>query len=205
MKTPVFSSILVYSALATYRAMTAGPTPLGPTPSEHIRPDLIWTRFGPEIALFGSKSDPNQVGADVFGGGRAQRGRSGCHGPVGPPEVLTLADLDHPLWKTPLWKTPFGKPLGLKRNRRHHHGMHENQDHGKGGLSLRRVAFMAVLTVLAVLAVLEITLPSFCLSYKIQRNEATAAVLTVLAVSAVMAVSIMTAPPLKLNPPFPCS
>ena len=42
-----------------------------------------------------------------------------------------------------------------------------------------------------------------CLSYKVQHNEATVAVLTVLAVSAVMAVSVMTATPLKLNPPFP--
>ena len=48
-----------------------------------------------------------------------------------------------------------------------------------------------------VLAVLESTLPSFCLSYKIQHNEATVAVL------AVIAVSVMTATPLKLNPPFP--
>ena len=75
----------------------------------------------------------------------------------------------------------------------------QNQDHGKGGLSLRGVAFMTVLTVLAVL---ESTLPSFCWSYKIQDKEAT---VTVLAVSAVVAVSVMTAPPLKLNPPFPCS
>ena len=45
------------------------------------------------------------------------------------------------------------------------------------------------------LAVLESTLPSFCLSYKIQHNEATLAVLKVLAVSAVMAVSVMTATP----------
>ena len=73
------------------------------------------------------------------------------------------------------------------------------QDHGKGGLSLRGVAFMTVV------AVLENTLPSFCLSYKIQHNEATVAVLTVLAVSAAMAVSVMTATPLKLNPPFPSS
>ena len=76
----------------------------------------------------------------------------------------------------------------------------EPREHGKGGLSLRGVAFM---TVLAVLTDLESTLPSFCLSYKIQHNEATVAVLTVLAVSAVMAVSIITATPLKLNPPFP--
>ena len=62
---------------------------------------------------------------------------------------------------------------------------------------------MTVLAVLSVLAVLESTLPSVCLPYKIQHNEATVAVLTVLAVSAVMAVSVMTATPLKLNPPFP--
>ena len=53
---------------------------------------------------------------------------------------------------------------------------------------------------MTVLAVLESTLPSVCLSYKIQHNDATVAVLTVLAVSAV---SVMTATPLKLNPPFP--
>ena len=64
---------------------------------------------------------------------------------------------------------------------------------------------MTALAVLTVLAVLESTLPSFCLSYRIQHNEATVAVLTVLAVlavSEVMAVSVMTATPLKLNPPF---
>ena len=65
----------------------------------------------------------------------------------------------------------------------------------------------AVLTVLAVLestvlAVLESTLPSFCLSYKIQHNEAPVAVLTVLAVAAV---SVVTATPLKPNPPFSSS
>ena len=37
---------------------------------------------------------------------------------------------------------------------------------------------------------------------RIQYNEATVAVLTVLVVSAVMAVSVMTATPLKVNPPF---
>ena len=66
----------------------------------------------------------------------------------------------------------------------------------KGG-SLHVMA-LAVLTVLAV--VLDSTLPSFCLSYKIQHNEATVAVL---AVSAVMAVSVMTATRLELNPHFP--
>ena len=43
------------------------------------------------------------------------------------------------------------------------------------------------------------TLPSFCWSYKIQDKEATVTVL------AVMAVSVVTATPLKLNPPFPSS
>ena len=50
------------------------------------------------------------------------------------------------------------------------------QDHGKGGLSLRGVAFMTVLAVLTVVAVLESTLPSFCFSFEIQHNEATVAV-----------------------------
>ena len=62
---------------------------------------------------------------------------------------------------------------------------------------------MTVLALLTVLAVLESALPSFCLSYKTKDKEATVAVFTVLAVSAVMAVSVMTATPLKLNPPFP--
>ena len=42
-----------------------------------------------------------------------------------------------------------------------------------------------------------------CLSHKIQCQETTVTVLTVLAVSAVVAVSVVTATPLKLNPPFP--
>ena len=45
--------------------------------------------------------------------------------------------------------------------------------------------------------------PLFCLSYVMKDKETTVAVLTVLAVSAVMAVSVMTATPLKLNPPCP--
>ena len=56
------------------------------------------------------------------------------------------------------------------------------QDDGKGGFGLRGVAFMTVWAVLTVLAVLESTLSFFCLSYKIQHNEAAVAVLTVLAV-----------------------
>ena len=63
------------------------------------------------------------------------------------------------------------------------------QDDGKGGVSLRGVAFMIVLAVLTVLAVLESTLPSFCLPYKIQCQE------TVLAVSAVVAVSVVMTTP----------
>ena len=62
----------------------------------------------------------------------------------------------------------------------------------KGGLSLRGLAFMAVLTGLAVL---ESTLPSFCWSYKRLDKKATVTVL------AVMAVSVMTATPVKLTPP----
>ena len=73
------------------------------------------------------------------------------------------------------------------------------QDDGKGGLSSRGVAFMTVL------AVLENTLPLLCWPYKMQDKEATVTVLTVLAVMAVVAVSVVTATPLKLNPPFPSS
>ena len=58
---------------------------------------------------------------------------------------------------------------------------------------------MTVLAGLTVLAVLESALPSFCLSYKIQHNEATMAGLAGMAVSAVMAVSVMTATPLTLE------
>ena len=62
---------------------------------------------------------------------------------------------------------------------------------------------MTVLAVLTALAVLESTLPS-CLFYKMQCQETT---VTVLAVSAVVAVnvSVVTATPLKLNPPFSSS
>ena len=74
------------------------------------------------------------------------------------------------------------------------------QDHGKGGAFMTVLAVLAVLTVLAVL---QSTLPSLRFSYKIQYQEAAVTVLTVLAVSAVVAVSVVTATPLKLNPPFP--
>ena len=57
---------------------------------------------------------------------------------------------------------------------------------------------MTVLAVLTVLAALESTLPSFCLSYEIQHNEATAAVLAVLVV---VTVAVVTAtPPLNSTP-----
>ena len=58
----------------------------------------------------------------------------------------------------------------------------------KGGLSLRGVAFITVLTVL------ESTLPSFCLSYNIQQHKE--------ATMAGLVVSVLTATPLKLNPPL---
>ena len=58
------------------------------------------------------------------------------------------------------------------------------------------------MTLLAALAVLESTLPSLCLSYKLQCQETT---VTVLTVSAVVAVSVVTANPLKLNLPFSSS
>ena len=61
---------------------------------------------------------------------------------------------------------------------------------------------MTVLAVLTVSAVLGSTLPSFSLFYRIHDKAATVAVL---AVSAVMAASVVTATPLKLNPPFPTS
>ena len=61
---------------------------------------------------------------------------------------------------------------------------------------------MTVSAVLMVLAVLESTLPSFACPTKIQHQETT---VTVLAVSAVVAVLVVTATPLKLNPPFPSS
>ena len=81
-------------------------------------------------------------------------------------------------------------------------GRKGHQDVRKGGLSLRGVAFMTVSAVLMVSAVLDSTLPSFRLSYKIQDKEATVTALTVLAISTAVVVSVVTATPLKLNPPF---
>ena len=56
---------------------------------------------------------------------------------------------------------------------------------------------MTVLAVLTVLPVLESTSPSFCLSFKMQHNQATVAVV---AVSVVSTVSFMTATPLNSTP-----
>ena len=64
---------------------------------------------------------------------------------------------------------------------------------------------MMVLTVLTVSEVLESALPSFCLCYKTQCQEAAMTVLTVLAVSAVVAVSVVTATPLNSTPLFSSS
>ena len=58
------------------------------------------------------------------------------------------------------------------------------------------------MTVLTVLTVLESTLPSLGLSYKIQCQETTVTVLTVLPV---VTVSVVTATPVKLDPPFSSS
>ena len=61
---------------------------------------------------------------------------------------------------------------------------------------------MMVLAVLTALAeqFWRAPCPPFACHTKIQHDKATVAALTVLAV---MAVSVMTATPLKLNPPFP--
>ena len=65
---------------------------------------------------------------------------------------------------------------------------------------------MTALAVLTVLAVLESTMPSPLLVLQnMQCQERTVAVLTVLAVSVVVAVAVVTANPLKLNPPFSSS
>ena len=89
------------------------------------------------------------------------------------------------------WRSKFSESFSLDRYWSIECSSLFFQDHGKGGLSLRGVAFMTVSAVLTVLAVLESTLPSdsVCLSYKTQHNETTIAVLTVLAI---MAVSVMT-------------
>ena len=64
----------------------------------------------------------------------------------------------------------------------------------KSGCRARGVAFMTVLEVLTVSVVLESTLPSFCLSYKMQDKETKGTIL------AIMAVSVMTATPLNSTP-----
>ena len=70
----------------------------------------------------------------------------------------------------------------------------------KRGVEFKGGSLHDGLAVLTVLAVLGSTLPSVCLSYKIQHSETTVAVLTVLADCAVMVVSVMTATPLKHGP-----
>ena len=92
----------------SYRAFPAGPTPLDPTPPNpsfrtRFRPDfdLILTRFGPEIRLFGSKSGLNWVRNEGFGGGRVQRGRSGWEGSAAPRESLELKVLVHNCPRSP--------------------------------------------------------------------------------------------------------
>ena len=90
----------------SYRAISAGPTPLAPTPSEHLPPDLIQTWFWPDSDLksafsgpnqieirseIRSKSGPNQVWGEVFGGGWGQRGRSSWNGSVAPRKVSSLS------------------------------------------------------------------------------------------------------------------
>ena len=73
------------------------------------------------------------------------------------------------------------------------------QDYGKGGV-VNEFKGVAFITVWRFLAVLESTLPSVCLFYKLQHNEATVAVLKVLAVSVVVVVSVMTATPQSFRP-----
>ena len=76
--------------------LSGGPTgpsqPDLPLSPEHVRPDLDWTQIVTRKGRFQvqirSKSGPIQVCAEVFGGGRGKRGRSGWNGPVGPPESL---------------------------------------------------------------------------------------------------------------------
>ena len=84
----------------SYRAFAPGPTPLDPTPSEPILPDLFRTRWfwpdsdsksafsGPNPVKIGSKWF-NHVRAEGLGGGRVQRGRSSWKGSVAPRKVLT--------------------------------------------------------------------------------------------------------------------
>ena len=85
----------------------------------------------------------------------------------------------------------------------------QNQDDGKGGLSLRGVAFMTVFAVLTVLAVLETQWRAPCSPFagpaKTTGQRGNLDGFEVLAVWAVMAVSVVTANPVKPNPPFPSS
>ena len=70
------------SSLRTHRAIRAGPTPPARTLSEHLPPDLIWTRFGPEKGDFRSESGQNRV--QIRSGGRcSERVRARGVGPAG--------------------------------------------------------------------------------------------------------------------------
>ena len=77
-----------------------------PNPSEPLCLDLILTRFRPDLSVNSgpnqaesrSKSRPDQVPAEGFGGGRCQRGRSSWNGPVAPRKVSTLQHETHNLF-----------------------------------------------------------------------------------------------------------
>ena len=62
--------------LRSYRAIPAGPTSLGWTPSEPLPADLIWTCSRPDLDLIRTQSGPNQVKIASKSGrrGGAQRG-----------------------------------------------------------------------------------------------------------------------------------
>ena len=64
---PVFRPVLGGSDFwETYRAIAAGPTPLARNLSEHLPPDLIWTRFWPDLDRKSPFSGPNQVRGEVL-------------------------------------------------------------------------------------------------------------------------------------------
>ena len=68
--------------LGTHRAKAAGPTPLARTLSEHLPPDLIWTRFWPDSDLKSPFSGPNQVQIRSWGRCSEMSGPGGV-GPAG--------------------------------------------------------------------------------------------------------------------------
>ena len=63
----------------SYRAISAGPAPPTPTPSEHLPPDLIWSGNH----LFGSESGQKRV--QIRSGGRCSEGVG--VGGAGPAEI----------------------------------------------------------------------------------------------------------------------